>query len=192
MLGKSDMRILFLSILIATVTCVCVNGEPVSQKNDAFYWNALLGRGINLGNVLEAPKDSKGGMRLEEKYFDLIQAAGFDSVRIPVRWSAHAETDVPYHIDKAFFARVDRAIELALSRNLVAVVNMHHYKEIFISPAKHKARFLALWKQIAEHYSNHPATLYFEILNEPSKQLTSDLWNEYLGEVITLIRKSNP
>ena len=184
------MRIPLLSILFAIATCGCVHVEPASQQHDAFYWNTRLGRGINLGNALE--KRVGRGMRLEEKYFDLIDAAGFDSVRIPVRWSAHAGTTAPYPIDKAFFARVDWAIEQTLSRQLVAVVNIHNYKELVVSPQKHEERFLALWEQIAERYSNHPATLYFEILNEPCKQLTNDLWNEYLEAVIPLIRKSNP
>ena len=131
-------------------------------------------------------------MRLDEKYFDLVDEAGFDSVRIPVQWSAHAETDVPYKIGKAFFASVDEAIVRALSPNIVVVINMHHHKEIFVSPEKHNERFLDLWKQVAEHYHKYPATLFFEILNEPSKQHTSYLWNEYLEEVITLIGKYNP
>jgi endoglucanase len=49
-----------------------------------------------------------------------------------------------------------------------------------------------LWRQIAHHYRDHPPTLYFEILNEPCKELTNDLWNECLGEAISLIRESNP
>ena len=186
------MRILLLSLLCVTVICGGANGQQEGPRSDAFYWNSLIGKGINLGNALEAPEEGEWGVRLKEEYFDLIANAGFNSVRIPVRWSAHAETMSPYSIEKAFFARVDWAVQQALSRNLVAIVNIHHYEEIVAAPEAHKERFLALWKQIAEHYSNYPATLYLEILNEPGRQLTNDLWNEYLGEVIRLIRKSNP
>jgi endoglucanase len=163
-----------------------------ASENDAHHWNSLIGRGVNLGNALEAPKEGVWGVQLEENYFALIADAGFNSVRIPVRWSAHAAESAPYSIDKAFLARVDWAVNQALSRKLVAIINIHHYDEIFSSPEEHKARFLALWKQLAEHYRDFPETLYFEILNEPHDKLSNELWNPYAAETIGVIRKSNP
>jgi len=186
------MRRLLLSLLCVILICDVANGQQEGHRRDAFYWNSLIGKGINLGNALEAPEEGEWGVRLKEEYFDFIANAGFNSVRIPVRWSAHAETIPPYSIETAFFARVDWAVQQALSRKLVTIVNIHHYEELITTPKAHRERFLALWKQIAEHYSDYPATLYFEILNEPGRQFTNDLWNEYLGEVIRLIRKSNP
>jgi len=32
----------------------------------------------------------------------------------------------------------------------------------------------------------------FEILNEPNKELTPELWNQFLGVTLVIIRKSNP
>ena len=58
--------------------------QSKDQTRDAFYWNQKLKRGVNLGAALEAPKEGEWGVRLEEKYFDLIAEAGFKSVRIPV------------------------------------------------------------------------------------------------------------
>ncbi len=88
--------------------------------------------------------------------------------------------------------RVDWAVEQALSRNLVVVLNMHHYDEIYASPEEHKERFLSLWKQLSEHYQDHPGELCFEILNEPCKNLTNELWNDFVIEALRLIRKTNP
>jgi hypothetical protein len=62
---------------------------------DAFEQNVHLGRGVNLGNALEAPKEGEWGVTLREEYFHLIAEAGFDSVRIPIRWSAHAALTEP-------------------------------------------------------------------------------------------------
>lgn len=45
-------------------------------------------------------------------------------------------------------------------------------------------------QQIAEHLKNYNEDLYFEILNEPTKNLTSDKWNSLLTETITLIRNT--
>ncbi|WED20615.1 glycoside hydrolase family 5 protein [Vibrio sp. JC009] len=168
------------------------SGQSDASVQNAFHWNKLIGRGINLGNALEAPKEGDWGLRLEAEHFKLVASKGFQSVRIPIRWSAHAQKQAPYTIDDKFFKRVDWAVKQALDLNLVAIINIHHYQEIMASPEKHKARFLAFWKQISEHYASHPETLYFEILNEPSKKLTSEIWNDYLAEAISIVRESNP
>lgn len=57
--------------------------------------NSRLGRGINLGNALDAPAEGVWGVVLQSEYFQTIRQAGFDSVRLPVRWSAHAGKEPP-------------------------------------------------------------------------------------------------
>lgn len=177
-------------LLLLAVTTASLHADD--QKHDAYHWNSLIGRGVNLGNALDAPKEGAWGVTLEKEYFPLIARVGFDSVRIPVRWSAHASGSAPYAIDKSFLDRVDWAVEQAMSNKLVAIINIHHYDEIYASPEEQKKRFLALWKQLAEHYQDYPDTLYFEILNEPNDKLTNKLWNQFLAEALPLIRKSNP
>ena len=48
----------------------------------------------------------------------IVREAGFDAVRLPIRWSAHAAQTPPYAIDAAFLARVDWAANQALARGL--------------------------------------------------------------------------
>ena len=148
-------------------------------------------RGVNLGNALEAPEEGQWGVVLEESYFEEIARVGFENVRIPIRWSAHAAESPPYTIDPTFFQRVDWAIEQSLSRGLVTIINIHHYQALMQDPVGQKERFLALWRQIATHYQDADEHLYFEVLNEPSSNLNV-LWNEYLQEAIAVIRESNP
>ena len=131
-------------------------------------------------------------MTLKAEYFEKIAAAGFDSVRIPVRWSAHAAAEAPYAIDAKFFDRVDWAVNQSLKRRLIPILNMHHYDGMMDDPEKHRERFVGLWKQIAEHYKNYPATLRFELLNEPHNKLTADEWNRDLAAALAVVRQSNP
>lgn len=163
-----------------------------TPANDPFVQNARLGRGVNLGNALEAPYEGAWGLVLREEYFRLIKEAGFHSVRIPIRWSAHALEKEPYTIDSRFFERVDWAVNQALSQGLLVVINMHHFGELMASPQGQRERFLALWKQIAEHYQGYPPELLFELLNEPSERLTAAIWNELLRDALRVIRASNP
>ncbi|MDW8226377.1 MAG: glycoside hydrolase family 5 protein [Anaerolineales bacterium] len=149
-------------------------------------------RGVNMGNTLEAPNEGEWGYRIERRHFQVIRAAGFDAVRIPTRWSAHAQLEAPYTIDPAFFARLDEVIGWALEENLVVVLNIHHYEEMATNPVAHRERFLALWRQIAERYRNYPPTLLFELMNEPNGALTAPLWNEFVRQGVAVIRESNP
>jgi endoglucanase len=165
--------------------------EPRGEA-DLFELNKRLGRGVNLGNALEAPSEGAWGVVLQESYFKLIRDAGFDAVRIPVRWSAHAAAAEPYTIEPAFFKRVDWAIRQALDHGLVAVVDMHHYEELDKRPQSQEARFLALWKQIAEHYQGYPPELLLELYNEPHDGFTAAIWNRLLAETIAVVRVSNP
>ncbi len=159
---------------------------------DPFYQNMRLGGGVNLGNALEAPQEGQWGITLEESYFRVIAEAGFDSIRIPIRWSGHADMAPPYEIDPEFFARIDWVVGQTLSRNLVAVINMHHYDELMAQPEAHRERFLALWDQIASRYRYQPDGLFFELLNEPHLNLTPEVWNDLVEEAIAVIRKTNP
>ena len=164
----------------------------ISEPLDPFEQNKLIGRSVNLGNALEAPTEGSWGVTLKEKYFQLIKDAGFNGVRIPIRWSTHAKIDSPYTINNSFFSRIDWAINQAFKNGLTVIINVHHYEEIFNEPEKHRARFLSLWKQISNHYLLYPKELLFEILNEPHNKLTSSLWNQFLDDAIKLVRKSNP
>jgi endoglucanase len=144
--------------------------------------------GINLGNALEAPDEGDWGVVLQEEYFEIIRNAGFNYLRIPIRWSNHAMNNDPYTIDADFMDRVDWAVDNALNKDFITIINIHHYEEIMNDPEGHKDRFLGLWSQIAHYYKDYSENLYFEILNEPNGSLTAELWNQYLNEAITLIR----
>jgi endoglucanase len=165
-----------------------VTPAPV-DRSEAYARARRLGRGVNLGNALEAPREGEWGVTLQEAYFPLIAEAGFDTVRVPIRWSAHAATEPPYAIDEAFFRRVDWAIDQATAQGLNVVINMHHYNGIAEAPSAHEARFLAMWRQIAARYAGRPDTLYLEPLNEPHGALSAVRWNRLLAETLAVIRE---
>jgi endoglucanase len=161
---------------------------------DPFYQQLKppFGRGINLGNMLDAPREGDWGVMLKPEYFSIIKQAGFDSVRLPVRWPVHAQDFAPYQIDAAFFSRVDEALREALRQQLRVVLNIHYYDELMQQPKDHRERFVALWRQIAEHYRDYPAEIAFELLNEPMKNLSAEIWNSLIVETLAVIRTTNP
>ncbi|MBU6453152.1 MAG: cellulase family glycosylhydrolase [Cyanobacteria bacterium REEB67] len=164
---------------------------PAHAAESIFQYNQHLGRGINLGNALDAPKESEWGVTLQADYFRLIKEAGFDHVRLPVRWETHCAGTAPYTIDPAFFERVDWAIAEARRNQLMIVVNMHHHEAFEKDPDGQKERFLAMWRQIAERYREAPPEVAFEIYNEPSKNIDAQKWNDFFGEALKIVRRTN-
>lgn len=151
-----------------------------------------LRRGMNAGDALEAPTEGAWGVVLEPSFFDAVKAAGFDHVRIPVRFSGHAAASAPYTIDETFFRRVDWAIDQVVSRGMSAVVDLHHYEELMEAPDAHAARFVGLWTQIAARYASRPPSVMYELLNEPSHNLTPERWNALLTQALRALRAVDP
>ncbi|MGO0984794.1 glycoside hydrolase family 5 protein [Clostridioides difficile] len=149
-------------------------------------------RGINIGNSLESPKDFPWDVKMSNKYFDDIKKAGFDTVRIPVRFSDYTLAFNDYKIDEEFFKKIDGYIKYALDKDLVVVLDLHHFEEIMQEPQTNKEKFLKIWQQIANRYQKYDKNLVFELLNEPKESLSPQLLNEYLEEAINIIRKTNP
>jgi endoglucanase len=178
-------KLLFLFLL----TCL-----TMMQAQDIFELNKRLGRGVNFSNALEAPSEGVWGMVLESSFFDLVKEAGFDTIRLPVSWTAHATEEAPYTIDAEFMARVQWAVDEATARGLNIIVNVHHYDELNKDPIAEETRYLAIWQQIATHFKDYPNTVYFELLNEPHDAFNGSamLWNDLLAKALTVVRESNP
>ena len=149
-------------------------------------------RGINLGNGLDAPSEGAWGVRLSEAHFAMAKEAGLDHVRLPVRFSAHAGGSAPYTIDERFFKRVDWALDQAQSRGLSIIVDLHHYEELMKDPDGNADRFVGLWQQIAARYKDRPATVAFELANEPCDKLTPEHLNPLHAAALRAVRATNP
>jgi hypothetical protein len=179
------------------------NGGNPGTADEAFAMAKKLGRGINMGNVLEAtPTEGSWGLTLNDELFDKAKEAGFATVRLPVRWSNYAQTEAPYTIKEDWFKRVDYAISSALSRNMNIVINMHHYRQLSGENLDNgeptvrndivEDRFVAMWQQIAQRYKDQPKDrVIFELYNEPNSTLTPQRWNPLLARALTEVRKTN-
>ena len=146
---------------------------------------------MNIGNALEAPKGEDWGVKMNASYFDAIKKAGFDSVRIPVRFSDYAKNSPNYILDENFMKQLDSYIDYALKDNLVVILDFHHFLEIMEEPEKYKDCFVSIWNQLGNRYKNYPKELIFELLNEPKDNLKGDTWNEFIRAGVEVVRKTN-
>ncbi len=163
-------------------------GSPL--RDQRFASGGLQRRGVNLGNTLDT---LDGPARpVTAALVDAANRAGFNTVRLPVRWSAHADPQPPFTLDAGFAALVDQALDLVEDRGLRAVVNVHHYTELMVDPDAHAERFLGLWRQIATRYAVRPRSVAFELLNEPNQAVDASRWNQLLQPAWAAIRDTNP
>jgi endoglucanase len=151
-----------------------------------------LARGMNIGNALDAPQEGEWKVRLSEYHFHAFAEAGFDHVRLPVRFSGHAGGRPPYVLDEGFLQRVDWAIDQATQNRLAVIVDMHHYNELSEHPDDHADRFVALWNQLANRYRGRPRSVVLELLNEPHDKLTADKYNPLIARSLAAVRAIDP
>ena len=160
-----------------------------------------LARGINLGNMLEAPREGDWGVRLEPAYIDKV-AGVFSTVRVPVRWSNHAALTADAKLDEAFAKRVDQVVDALLAKGVYVIINMHHYNQLSgnalhpnekeVDPAVVEARLVNMWRQVAQRYLDRSPKLLFELLNEPHGRLNGEPWNQLAPQVLAAVRATNP
>lgn len=182
-----------IALLILQLAFLVTRTSAQQTEFDAYDYNRRLGQSINLGNTLEAPNEGDWGFSLSRWHFEKIAEGGFDSVRVPIKWSGHANATIPYTIDTTFFERIDWVIDQAKSNDLAVILDVHHYDEIHSDIDGHRDRLAGLWSQIAERYRDEPTTsVFFEILNEPNDDFTSTRWRQVMEESLAAIRESNP
>ena len=169
--------------------CFIASAQP--QPLDAFEQNRRLGRGINVIGY-DPLWRSRDDARFQEKHFRLIKEAGFQSLRVNLAPFRAMERTNDWRLRKSWLDTLDWVLGSAKAQGLQVILDCHEYNRMGDDPEAHKGQFLSCWKQLAEHCRNAPDSVLFEILNEPNKKLTPELWNQYLHEALAIIRQTNP
>lgn len=184
-------------ILRTTAVPVVPPGLPTMRRitrRDTPAHRAAAGfrRGANAGNYLEVPPDQNWSVPHSPADIAQMKKEGFDHVRIPVAWHHYTGPGPDYTISADIFQKVDVLLKSARAQKLRVLLNIHHFEPLNENPEAEKARFFAMWRQIAEHYADAPPEVAFELLNEPYRKATTEVMNALYAEVIPLIRQSNP
>lgn len=194
--------------LIAGLAFLASTGPAFAQKTSCSAVTAAtcavaqsLGRGVNFGNMLDAPAEGAWGVSVMPAYIEVATQA-FQTVRLPVRWSNHAAPTIDGKLDEAFARRVDQVVDALLARGVYVLLDFHHHMQLngaALHPGEFKvddavldARFINIWRQVAARYRSRSPKLLFEILNEPSGRLTAARWNVLAARALAVIRVTNP
>ena len=181
------IRFFFPIFLLCLIQSLCAQITPAEAV-------AGMGRGINLGNTLEPPREGDwNNGPAQESYFDAYIAAGFTNVRIPVRWDLHTQNSAPFAIDQSWMNRVEQVVDWGLSRGLYVTLNGHHedwLKNNYSNPTL-RARYDSIWVQIADRFKDKTDKLLFEMINEPKGMTVAEV-DDLNQRILGIIRVTNP
>ena len=145
-------------------------------------------RCVNLDQALEAPREGDWGFVIQRHQIAWIADQGFDTIRLPVRLSAHWDNELSAEI----LARLDEVINWAFEDDLNVILDLHHFEALMETPSRHAATFQAIGTELAQHYAGYDERLIFELLNEPTEDLDTAEAMVLFRAVYPTIRGSNP
>jgi endoglucanase len=173
--------------MVVFVLCLA----SASWAVDPFIQNQKLGRGVNIIGY-DPLWRSRDQARFKTSYFRMLKDAGFSNVRINLSPFRRMNQSNDYALPASWWETLDWAVTNALQSGLMPILDLHEFTVMGNDPEANKPKFLAFWRQVSERFRDAPDTVLFEILNEPNKKLTPDVWNQYAHEALAIIRKTNP
>ena len=174
----------FFSVLALTVA-LTAQAQPTAKE-----WNTGV-VGWNLGNQFECSAPGQDGESMQigmpdnsikaetswgnpvvtKKTIKAVKEAGFNAVRIPVRWQCHITNQQAMSIDKAWLARIKEVVGWCLSNDLKVIINTHHDKWLEGRPInqykdENNQKLALLWLNIASEFANYDYRVAFAGTNE--------------------------
>ncbi|TQX83443.1 glycoside hydrolase family 5 protein [Rhizobium sp. rho-13.1] len=179
------MRIFLALVLLATSAGNIVAG----QAGHADQLVQQLGRGINVLGYDPIWKDPSKA-HFQPGDYKMLHDSGFQHIRVNLQAFSHM--DAADKLDLKWLETLDSVIEQATEAGLLVILDEHDFQFCGRGADECRSKLLAFWRQIGPRYRNAPASVLFEILNEPNRAMTPDLWNGLLSETLALIRQTNP
>ena len=158
---------------------------PTAQQ-----WNKDV-VGWNLGNEFECSAPGQDGESMQignpdgsihaetawgnpvvtKKMIQAVKKAGFNAIRIPIRWQCHITNAQAMSIDKAWIARIKEVVGWCLDNGLKVIINVHHEKWLEGRPTyqykeENCQKLALLWMNIASEFANYDSRLAFAGTNE--------------------------
>ncbi len=162
-------------------------------------------KGVNLGGWISQY------YRRDEEYFNTfiteedieeIAALGFDHVRVPVDYNVLEDEEG--NVLETGFKHLEDCRRWCADRGLNMLIDLHECYGYSFDPLKDmdrrtffydealQARFLNLWREIAERFKDHADQVAFEPLNEIVLYDVAEAWNDLAGRYIELMRSIIP
>ena len=210
-------RILFFIAVTAIALCLCSCTKHGHNRDSrghgqnpqwptARQWNKGV-VGWNLGNQFECcppgwhpastsfgcPANSLraetagGNPEVTENIIKAVKEAGFNAIRIPVRWQCHILNDQQMQVDEDWITRVKEVVAWCLKYDLKVILNTHNDKWLESRPTNYYKdanlnRLALLWSNLATEFQGYDSRVAFAGTNEVYVPNALDApTNEYLA-----------
>jgi endoglucanase len=161
--------------------------QPASKASAALA--SPFHRGVNVLGYDPYWQDTSK-RHFEWRHFTEIRKGGFDFVRLNLQAFRHM--DAQNRLDPAWLAKLDDVIRNAERAGLGVLIDEHDFDQCSEDVPLCRAKLGAFWSQVAPRYAKAPGNVAFEILNEPHAKLDAANWNVLFGDMLALVRRSNP
>nr|QAT96393.1 cellulase [Paenibacillus sp.] len=155
---------------------------PDFRQLNASQIVAEMGAGWNLGNQLEASINGMPGETMWNNptitptLIQMVKAAGFKTIRIPVSYLNLIGSAPDYTIDAAWLNRIKTVVDYAYNEGLYVVINIHgdgfnsvNGAWLLVNASNQtaiRAKYQKVWEQIANKFADYDERLIFESMNE--------------------------
>ena len=187
---------LILMVGCSVLACSNDSATPVHSDNatpampTAKQWNQGV-VGWNLGNQFECSAPGQDGESMligmadnsikaetawgnpvvTKKTIKAVKDAGFNAIRIPIRWQCHITNPTAMSIDKAWLARIKEVVDWCLQSDLKVIINTHHDKWLEGRPTnqykeENNQKLALLWMNIASEFADYDERVAFAGTNE--------------------------
>ena len=188
---KKITGILMAAVMAVTAMPLTASAAVNVPDNEATRFVDGLGAIWNLGNAFDAVdctwlseeldyESGWCGAKTTEKLVKEIKNMGFGTIRIPVSWHNHVDSN--YSISDAWIDRVKEVVDWSLDAGLYVIMNVHHDvdKGYYYPDSAHyensEKYMTKIWGQIADKFNNYDERLVFEIINEPRPKGDNNEW----------------
>jgi endoglucanase len=152
----------------------------------------LGAQGVNLSGWLQpASAGQTPFSRYSQADFRQLALLGVTTVRLPINLLAYVGTAPEFRLDARLFAYLDQAVAWAHEQNFTLVID-NHGDPLDKRVVGRLGEYLSkVWAQLAKHYRDQPASVVFELQNEPH-DLPASLWASAQQTAVAAIRAADP
>jgi endoglucanase len=179
-----------------TAATVHVEGEQIVGPDG----KPLELRGMSFGNRVWLD-DRLPRTHHDERDYARLAALGMNAVRFYVNYRTLETDDAPGKWLADGFQWLDDNVAWAKKHGVYLILNQHvppggfqsngGGKALWQDP-KNQARFIAIWRAIAERYAKEPTVAGYDLLNEPVLETGPEEWRNLAERAITAIREVDP
>ena len=137
---------------------------------------------MDIGNQgsIKDPETAWGNPVVTQAMIQAVKNAGFNAIRIPIRWQCHITNSDEMSIDAAWIARIKEVVGWCLDNDLKVIINAHHEKWLESRPTyqykeENCNKLKLLWTNIASAFADYDSRLAFAGTNEVH---IKDKWGE--------------